>query len=168
MATAFWPFLSHTRTGPSRSMGRLVAWCKPAGHCDSRTMVGPSFGHSDKVIDGLCAGNDIGVLLFRRHAHGLGTTRATIESNVRGLDKVVCWGVLLGPNSCVWYRARRIETCYSLHPTSVELVSDESASDSLDSCMAVFDFTAFGYRISRAEVLAHLSGAGESAARTLR
>ena len=131
-------------------------------------MVGSGIGYPNKVDNGVCAVNDIGVFLFGCHAYGADSTRAGNESLVCALDEIAYCGLLLGSDTSLWFGACGVEARCSLHPASIGLVSDEGASDSLDGCMAVSDSTASGCPIPGARLLALLSGAGESAARTLR
>ena len=83
------------------------------------------------------------------------------------MDEAVCWRVLLGSDTSLWVRGRRVEARCSLLATGVGLVSDESGSNSLDGGMAVFDPSALGHPIPGARILAFLFGAGEFGARTL-
>ena len=168
MATALWPFLSCVQKGTSRFMGRLVARHQSTDHCASGEVIGSSVGYSNQVYSRLHAVNDINVFLFRCHAHGADSSRAAIDTHLCELHEIACCGVLLGSDSSLWYRARAIEACQSLRPASVGMVSDEGTSDSLDSLMAVSDSTAPDRPLPRVGVLALLSGAGESAARTCR
>ena len=168
MATALWPVLGCVEKGTSRFMGRLVARYQSTDYCASGEVTGSSIGYSDKVYSGLCAANDIDVFLLRCHAHGAGSPRAAIDTHLWELHEIACCGVLLGSDTSLWYRARSVEACRSLRPASVGMVGDEGIGDSLDGLLAVSDFTAPDCPLPRVGVLALLSGAGESAARTCR
>ena len=167
MATAIRLILSCVEKGTSGFMGRLVAWRKPRVHRASGGILGSGVGYPDKVYSRLCVIDHISVSLIRLLAHGNDSTGAAIEPCFCKSDETLCWGLLLGSDSSLWYRNGGVEARRSLHPASIELVSDEGGGNRLDSCMAVSDSTRFDHPISRVVVLALSSGAGESAARTL-
>lgn len=83
------------------------------------------------------------------------------------MDEVVYCGVLLGSDTSLWVRGRRVEAFCSLLAAGIGLVNDESDSISLDGGMVVSDPSALGHPISGARILALLFGAGEFGAGTL-
>ena len=167
MAVALWEFFGNTGEGTSRIMGSMVARGQSAVHRTSRSIVSSGVGHSNKLHSGICSLNDIGVFLFRCHAYGTDSTRAAVELTLCAMDEAVYRRVLLGSDTSLRGRDRRVEARCSLLATGIEVVSDESDSNSLDGGMAVPDPSALGHPIPGARVLALVFGAGEFGARTL-